>query len=141
MKHTKNEAHASIKSLAEDYSERIWNKKDISPIDDYFTDSTIIHSLLGDFHGPAAMKKISQTWLTGFPDMHVDNLSVLSENDLVSIQWHVKATHLGEFKGKQATGKPVSYSGVTIYRILNGKIKEYWAYIDMQHLLNQLDSR
>ena len=45
----------------------------------------------------------------------------------------------GEFKGKKSTGKPVSYSGVTVSRIKNNQIFEYWAYLDMQRLLSQIE--
>lgn len=99
----------------------------------------LIHSLLGDFRGKKALKEVVQAWLKGFPDLSVKNDLIISENDLVSMQWSVKATHKGEFKGRQPTGKPVFYSGVTVYRIKNGQIVEYWAYIDMQHLMSQLD--
>lgn len=80
-----------------------------------------------------------QAWLKGFPDLSVKNELIISENDLVSIQWSAKGTHKGEFKGKKPTGKPVAYSGVTVYRIRNSQIIEYWAYLDMQYLLSQIE--
>ncbi len=128
-----------IKSIAKEYAERVWNKKDSTAILDYFDDSTVIHSLLGDFHGTKAMEEVVRAWLTGFPDLRVDNKLVIAENDLVSIQGEAKGTHRGEFKGRQPTGKIVSYSGVTIYRMRAGKIIEYWAYLDLQHLLAQIE--
>lgn len=126
------------KTIAIDYAHRLWNKKNLGVIDEYFTDSTKIHSLLGDFKGIAAMKEIAQVWITGFPDLSLHDNLVITENDLISIQWSAKGTHKGEFKGHKPTGKPIAYSGVTVYRIKNGKIIEYWAYIDMQHLLSQI---
>lgn len=110
-------------------------------LDELLDPSVIIHSLLGDFKGPKAMKEVVQAWLKGFPDLQVQNEIAISENDLVSIQWKAKGTHRGEFKGRKPTGKPVSYNGVTVYRIKKGKIVEYWAYIDMQHLLNQIEGK
>lgn len=85
------------------------------------------------------MKEVVQAWLKGFPDLSVKNELIIAENDLVSIQWSAKGTHKGEFKGKKPTGKPVSYSGVIVYRIKNSQIVEYWAYLDMQHLLSQIE--
>jgi predicted ester cyclase len=84
------------------------------------------------------MKEVVQAWLKGFPDLRVDNDIIIGENDLVSIQWRANGIHKGEFKGIKHTGKPVAYSGVTVYRIKDGKIIEYWAYLDMQHLLSQI---
>jgi predicted ester cyclase len=98
----------------------------------------VIHSVLGDFYGVSAMKEVVQAWLKGFPDLSVANDLVIFENDLVSIQWRAKGSHKGTFKGLVATNKPITYSGITVYRIKDSKIIEYWAYLDMQHLLSQI---
>jgi predicted ester cyclase len=130
----------SMRQIAEEYTNRVWNEKDLSAIDELVHTEVVIHSLFGDFHGPSALKKVVQAWLKGFPDLYVSNDIVISENDLVSIQWKAKGTHLGEFKSLESSGKPVNYSGVSIYRIKNQKIVEYWAYLDMQHLLDQINT-
>lgn len=54
------------------------------------------------------------------------------------IQWRAQGTQSGEFKGIKPTGKSISYEGVTIYKIFHNKITEYWAYLDKDHLLNQI---
>lgn len=130
---------SSAKEIAEEYANKIWNQKETSTIDRLVHKDVLIHSLLGDFRGTQAMKEVVQAWLKGFPDLSVKNELIISENDLVSIQWSAKGTHRGEFKGKKPTGKPVSYRGVTVYRIKHGQIIEYWAYLDMQHLLSQIE--
>ncbi len=130
--------HSSAGKIAEDFANKIWNQKEISTIDRLIHKDVLIHSLLGDFRGVQAMKEVVWSWLTGFPDLSVKNELIISENDLVSIQWSAKGTHKGEFKGKKPTGKSVSYSGVTVYRIKNSQIVEYWAYLDMQHIFSQI---
>lgn len=129
----------SSKEIAEAYANQVWNDKEISAIDRFVHHDAVIHSLLGDYQGTKAMKEVVQAWLKGFPDLRVNNENIISENDLVSIQWQARGTHKGEFKGKKSTGKPVAYSGVTVYRIKNDQIVEYWAYLDMQHLLSQIE--
>ena len=131
--------HSSARKIAEDYANTIWNQKEISAIDRLVHKDVLIHSLLGNFRGTQAMKEVVQAWLKGFPDLSVKNELIISENDLVSIQWRAKGTHRGEFKGRKPTGKSVSYGGVTVYRIKNDQIVEYWAYLDMQHLLSQIE--
>lgn len=127
------------KKIAENYAHRIWDDKDLTAVDDLIASDCVIHSLLGDFYGPEAMKKIVQAWQKGFPDLKVTNNLVIAENDTVSIQWQAKGTHLGEFKGRNPTKKTVVYDGVTVYRIRGKLITEYWAYLDMQYLLGQLE--
>lgn len=128
----------SIKEIAEEYANNIWNEKDVGTIDRLVQDNAIIHSSLGEFQGINALKNIVHVWLNAFPDLRIYNDIVISEKDIVSIQWHGKGTHQGELKGKKPTGKKVSYSGATIYRVKSQKICEIWTYLDMHHLLSQL---
>jgi predicted ester cyclase len=126
------------KSIAEEYACRIWDKKDLSVIKDLVHPEAVIHSLYGYYHGPVAMEKVVGDWLNAFPDLVVHNKAVVCENEIVVIQWEAKGTHKGEFKNIMPTGRPVDYKGVTIYKIKENQISEYWAYLDMQHLLNQI---
>lgn len=128
-----------IKQVAETYARRIWDDKDLKAIDELIHQNCVIHSLLGDFYGPESMKNIVQAWLNGFPDLVVKNTSVICEQDLTVIQWQAQGSHQGEFKGIKPTGKTVSYAGVTVYRICQDRIIEYWAYLDMKHLLGQIN--
>lgn len=127
-----------IKRIAEAYSHRVWNKKDISAINELIDPNLAIHSPLGDFQGRESLKKIVQEWLKGFPDLFVINTATVCEHDLVVMQWKAQGSHRAEFRGMPPSGKSIAYNGVTIYRIRDGKITEYWTYLDMQHLLNQL---
>ena len=126
------------KDVAISYTDRIWNKKELTCMEELVSPHCIIHSLLGDFFGFIPLKKVVNTWLVGFPDLMVKNSFVVSENNMVVIKWDASGSHLGEFKGVKPTAKSVAYSGVTIYRIDNSQIAEYWAYTDMQHLLQQI---
>ncbi len=127
-----------FKKIAQNYAKRLWDDQDLKVIDELIHPTCIIHSLLGNFYGPVPMKTVAQAWLKGFPDLLVKNTAVICEQDLVVIQWLASGTHQGTFKGIEPTGKAVAYHGVTIYRIEDDKITEYWAYLDMQHLLQQL---
>ncbi|MBV8138197.1 MAG: ester cyclase [Deltaproteobacteria bacterium] len=47
-------------------------------------------------------------------------------------------THLGDMMGVAATGKAITLTGITIYRIAGGKIQEAWDYFDVLGLMQQL---
>lgn len=128
----------SAKAIAEEYTNTVWNEKDMSVINRLMHEDLLIHSSLGDFRGPAAMKEIVAAWLHGFPNLSVQLNQTIAEKDLVVIQWSAQGIHQGNFKHHSPTGKSVSYSGVTIYNIQEGKIIEYWAYLDLHSLLSQL---
>lgn len=128
----------TFKNIAEEYTDRVWNKRDLSAIEDLLHPEIVIHSLLGDYHGQEAMKKVIDAWLTGFPDLVVKNIATIHKQDLIVIQWQAYGTHQGEFKNIKPTGKSITYEGETVYKIRDNKITEYWAYLDMQHILNQI---
>lgn len=128
----------SAKEIAEEYANTVWNGKEMRIIDTLVHENVLIHSTLGDYRGSQFMKDVVFAWLNGFPDLSVTNDLIFSENDLVSIQWTANGTHKGKFKDKSPTGKSISYKGITIYRIKNGQIIEYWAYVNMEHVMNQI---
>ncbi len=46
--------------------------------------------------------------------------------------------HQREFMGIPPTGKQLTLSGISIYRIVDGKIREEWNLADTQGLMRQL---
>jgi len=53
-------------------------------------------------------------------------------------RWRAEGTHLGPFMGTPPTGKFVSTSGITIFRLQNGRIIEEWGQSDTIGLLQQV---
>jgi predicted ester cyclase len=49
-------------------------------------------------------------------------------------------THRGEFMGIAPTGREVKFTGLTIDRVVDGKIVENWIEGDLQDLLQQIDA-
>ncbi len=75
---------------------------------------------------------------TSFPDMHVDVDEMIAEGDAIAKMWKMQGTFTADFMGIPATNKPVSQSGITVYRMMGGKIKEcVWGY-DNFGLMQQL---
>lgn len=68
--------------------------------------------------------------------MTVDEM--LAETDRVMVRWTFYGTQQGEFAGLPPTHRPVSYVGVNIFRIADGKIVEIWDLLDGLSLWQQL---
>ena len=75
-----------------------------------------------------------------FPDVHHDLGDILTEGEnKVAVRWNnITATHKGEFQGIPPTGKKVSFSGMNFFTIIDGKIIEHWASVDMMGLMQQI---
>jgi predicted ester cyclase len=82
-----------------------------------------------------------------FPDMALDTLDTIAEDDWVVTQCLFSGTHRGIAKlphhngvllGVAPTGRLVAIRAVPFYRIANGKIAEHYAHTDDVALLRQL---
>jgi predicted ester cyclase len=125
---------ATIKS----YHAKIWEKKELSAIDDYFATNALIHSPVKTTQGTSEMKEVIAMWHKGFPNLKVHWDDFICQSDKVVSRWHAKGQQEGEFLDKAPSKNEVNYSGVTIYQLDNGKITEYWAMVDMETLKKQL---
>ena len=86
----------------------------------------------------AAWKQMALAWLTAFPDSHTTLEDLIAEGDKVVARCTMRATHRGEFMGIPPTGKQVSFTGIEIDRIKDGKFVESWFNEDDLGLLQQL---
>jgi steroid delta-isomerase-like uncharacterized protein len=77
-------------------------------------------------------------WHQVFPDVSIAPEKLVAEDDLVTIYWIARGTNTGTGNGLPATGKKVEQAGITIWRIVNGKIKEEWSAFDQLSMMQQL---
>ena len=77
-------------------------------------------------------------WHEAFPDVVIVPEKLMAEGDLVTIYWIARGTNTGTGNGLPATGKKVEQAGITIWRIVNGKIKEEWSAFDQLSMMQQL---
>lgn len=73
-----------------------------------------------------------------FPDLHIALQDVFTAGDRVAGRWIASGTHTTALAGIPATGRHVCWGGIDIYRLLDGKIVEWWRNDDFAGLLKQL---
>src|SRR5437773_7226351 len=93
-----------------------------------------IHRDVGLAEDQAALKG----WHEAFPDVVIVPEKLIAEGDLVTIYWIARGTNTGTGNGLPATGKKAELAGITIWRIVNGKIKEEWSAFDQLSMMQQL---
>jgi steroid delta-isomerase-like uncharacterized protein len=77
-------------------------------------------------------------WHQAFPDIVIVPKKLIAEGDLVVVYWIARGTNTGTGNGLPATGKQVEQSGITIWRIVEGRIKEEWSAFDQLSMMKQL---
>jgi steroid delta-isomerase-like uncharacterized protein len=77
-------------------------------------------------------------WHEAFPDLSIVPEKLIAEGDLVVVYWIARGTNTGTGNGLPATGKKAEQSGITIWRVVDGKIKEEWSAFDQLSMMQQL---
>src|SRR5262249_29061529 len=77
-------------------------------------------------------------WKQAFPDLAYDIQMLVAEGDAVAVLWIGHGTNTGVGNGLPATGKKGTLRGVTIWRIVDGKIHDEWSEFDSASLAQQL---
>ncbi len=88
--------------------------------------------------GIEGAKAAHRIMLAGFPDYQTMIDDLIAEGDKVVARITMSGTNSGSFMGMPPTGKYVSFTGIYIARIANGKIVEHWGEEDGVSLLQQL---
>jgi steroid delta-isomerase-like uncharacterized protein len=77
-------------------------------------------------------------WKQAFPDLVITPEKLIAEGDLVTVYWIARGTNTGTGNGLPATGKSLECTGITIWRIVGGRITDEWSAFDQLSILQQL---
>ena len=77
--------------------------------------------------------------LTAFPDVRIDMEWMVEEADKAVMWSHIRGTHLGEWRGLAATGRPIDVHGVFVAQVdADGTISDFWLVNDWLGIATQL---
>jgi predicted ester cyclase len=76
--------------------------------------------------------------MNGLSDSHLSIEDEIAEGDHVVILFAMRGTHDGELMGIPPTSKKVTQTGITIYRLADGKIVWMWQEDSGRELMQQL---
>jgi len=117
----------------------LYNEGKIEEILPLFAPDAVIH--FPGAPGPLntdAFKQVGEMFRAGFPDLYVTVEDSIAEGDRVVERTTATGTHTGVFQGIPPTGKKVQVTGITINRIVDGKIVERWNEFDALGMMQQL---
>ena len=119
------------KAVVRRYLEEVWSRGNVSTIDDILAPKYQLRVLQGTSgheehvtHGADAVKHSVAMYQQAFSDLQIMPQTIVAEGDRVVVEWTARATHSGAFRGIPPTGKQLSYAGINIYKMENGKIAE-----------------
>jgi steroid delta-isomerase-like uncharacterized protein len=77
-------------------------------------------------------------WKQAFPDLSYSLEKMVAEGDTVAVLWVGRGTNSGEGNGLPATGRKGAVRGITLWRIVDGKIHDEWTEFDSAQIALQL---
>jgi predicted ester cyclase len=84
------------------------------------------------------LKKALAANLAGLPDLRYEIEDMIAVKDQVVVRYTASCTQTGEWFGLAPTNNQATWGGVSIYRIADGKIVEWWQYSDQVGLWRQI---
>jgi steroid delta-isomerase-like uncharacterized protein len=126
----------------------VWNERDYAKLPDLVSESFVMHDPAApeegvpgpaaEVHGPDGLKQFIRQLTTGFPDLEVTILDLVSSDELVMYEGEISMTHEGEFDGIPPTGRTAQFREMSKFRVADGAIREHRVYFDQQGIYEQL---
>lgn len=109
---------------------KVWNERDQALARELMAPDAIGHLEGGqEIVGPDAFLAFQSSFLEAIPDLHIEIVSILSDEDDVCIHWTAEGTHTGPGLGFLPSGEKVFFRGVTWFQIGKGRIisgRDFW---------------
>ncbi|BCY10228.1 ester cyclase [Actinoplanes sp. L3-i22] len=85
-----------------------------------------------------AQNRIWRVLFRAYPDLRVTIDELLAVDDKIVARQTVTGTNTGEYRGRPASGRRVTYQEIFIARFDDGRITDLWGVVDLYTQLSQL---
>jgi len=126
------------KEIIHRYFEEWGNRGDTKAADELIAPNVTLRNPPAVLHSLDEYKKGMAAFHSAFPDLHFAVEEVVAERDEVLVRWSLRGTNLADYQGRPATGKTVSVTGMSLFRLADGKIQEITVNMDRLGLMEQL---
>jgi steroid delta-isomerase-like uncharacterized protein len=128
------------KAIVGRWLDEFWNKGNVAVVDELGAPTMLLYyPLTGELRGRESVKQMIRQFRTAFPDASFSlEGDLIAEGDKVVAHWKGVATQKGAFGGIPATGKSATWTGISIFRIADGKVAEETGEEDALSVLQQL---
>ena len=128
------------KDISRRADEELFNRGNLSIADKLFASNFVYHDPVSreEWRGPESVKSYAAMLRVAFPDLHQTIEEQIAEGDKVAYRWTARGTHQGEFMGIAPTGNRVEMTGISIARLIDGKLEEIWENYDALGMMQQL---
>lgn len=118
--------------------DEVFSRGNLSTMRELFSSDITIHDPDKELRGLEQVEQGITRLRTAFPDLYYAVEDMIAEGDKVVVRFTGRGTHQGEFRGVSPTGKAMTYTGIVILRLVEGRLVDYWAVSDALGIFQQL---
>lgn len=126
------------KAVVRRFEQDVWNGRNPSLVDEFFAASHVFRAAGSPPLDREGHRQMIADFQRAFPDGQDTTDDLIADGDKVAHRWTYRGTHTGEFQGIPPTGKRVTLTGISIWRVEEGKIVESWHELDTLGMMQQL---
>jgi steroid delta-isomerase-like uncharacterized protein len=125
------------KAVVRRFLEELWNRSNFAVVDELLASDYDGHSSTV-IRGEEGAMGFIRTLRAAFPGFQLRVLDQIAEGDKVATRWKLSGAHEGTFQGVPPSGKRVEMTGITIFRLADGKLIDGWTNEDVWGMLQQI---
>jgi steroid delta-isomerase-like uncharacterized protein len=114
------------------------SKGNINAANELLSPDFVMHVPLPASPGIKGINEVITTCRAAFEHLNVTIEDRVAEGDKVVARFTARGVHKGSFMSLPATGKPITMSGIEIFRIKDSRIVELWGEVNLLGLMQQL---
>lgn len=128
-------------ALIRRWFDEVWNQGQLETIHELMAPECVGVGQGGPgvvIRGPQEFEAFAEKLRAAFPDIRVTIEDGFEAGDKAVARWSATMTHQGDQLGVRATGKPIRITGISMVRIVNGKIVEGWDNWDQMTMMQEI---
>ncbi len=122
------------------FYEGAWNAGDLTVVDELLAMDFVNHEVTDAAvpHRELYKQAVIET-RTAFPDWTLTIDDLIAEGEKVVARWRSHGTHTGKLPGQPSSGAWIQTRGITIVRVVDGEITDFWKQDNSHTLPQQLE--
>lgn len=132
---------AETERIARAMYEEVLNRANFAVLEQYVSEDYVYQNYLEPTHGRQQLIDLVEAQRAALEEYRVTIDHLVPGEDGFSVCWTVSGRLVGELFGWAPTGERVTYNGITVQRLQDGRAVEAWSFSNMAERLPQQGAR
>ena len=119
-----------LRAVMNRFIHEIWEDQKLDLLSEVVKEDATLYFGGDVLTGVGAIREFIGAVHTAFPDLRYEIADLFFDGNKIAMRFIGSASHRGEYDGKAATGKNVSYEGLAIFHMDGNRIAEGWSQSD-----------